>query len=119
MNKPTKIEIIDEVIAHINKQGRAIDEEICRYLTPDGKYCADSYLLKPEYRDKVCGNAVDVFEVFGDIAYQEKYQGHCLVFHSNLQFLHDNTTFWKEDGKTLSPTGELEVTRLKKKWANG
>jgi hypothetical protein len=113
----TKIEILDDVVLHIKKQGgQAIDLEIdiCSYLTEDGKTCGHSMAVNPVKRKLLKGElcAKTVINEYGDNVHLVKYRGHSVHFWGAIQLFHDTTYYWNEDG-SITGKGTSKLQKLK------
>lgn len=103
--RKTKLEILNDVVALVQRQGRAIDVYgACRYLTEDGRICGHSMACQPELRPKLFGPAYLVLKDFGDRVHLPEYQGHPPEFWNQVQKLHDFKSHWAEDN-TLNKEG--------------
>lgn len=135
MQKLTKLQIINDTIAHFNPGNRAIDiHGTCRYCASDGKKCAVGRYMGPE---NLPGVFTGCLKQEGKIQYYPRTfsrnvpgglqcvciedvlipeaRGHNWSFWKDLQNLHDQNVNWLEDG--LSPVGKRELTRMKYNWA--
>ena len=111
----SKKEIIEETVAYIQANGRAVELYVgttrttCKYLTKDNKMCAvGRCLIDPE--SAPTGTVVRFFPRL-DSLLKPEYRGHPLVFWTDLQRLHDTTAHWDVcDGETrLSEEGKKWV----------
>ena len=118
VKRKTAHEIIDFVLEHIQKNGRAIDSKTgcCYYLTEDGKRCAHSICCNDEIIESeflLCGfGAGSIINDFGDEVHKPEFRGREVEFWIGIQDLHDVDQFWKKDN-SLSLIGQSEVERLK------
>jgi len=118
--KKTKIEILDDVVAHIEKQGgQAVDErDVCQYIAPDGKTCGHSMAINPHKREKAIGFTATTFIYrFGDKIHLVKYRGHDPGFWGLVQRFHDAKNNWTSEGK-ITEHGKNELNRLKDLYKN-
>jgi len=114
----TKHQIIDETVAYYseNTKRRAIRKHACFYFQEGtGNMCAvgrcanDPRHLSHDgrYFREIALNLTDE-EIF-----QPEYRGHSSKFWSGLQRLHDESSYWDENGLTWE--GEEYVKILKEK----
>lgn len=112
----SKAEIVVETLLHYNLKNRGYNAEgdYCTYLDKStGNKCAvgrcilDSEIEKvSEYEEKhikeTNGSPTvgDLATYFNDIDYllSPEYRGHDVDFWGNLQYIHDGSQFWNEDG---------------------
>ena len=111
----SKSEILDDVVKLVKKQGRAIEDGDCKYLTTEGKVCGHSMALKPSYRRAATGSATSVIFDFGDKCHQKKYQGHDRLFWGRVQAFHDADKYWNKNNE-LTSAGLGCLSYLKKKY---
>lgn len=123
----TKVEIIQMVASHYNETNRgfADNEDICMYLTDDGRMCAVGMCMTDE--------ALDTWKDFGkgvyylvatleeideelDSIFKDEYKGHSESFWIELQNLHDDSYLWDESGLTLE--GWDKANRMIKYYTN-
>jgi hypothetical protein len=94
----SKLEIIDKVIAHFEKQrdfGFDRDKSRCCYRTADGKKCAVGCLIPDElYHHDMEGQTISAATWRGRLVIEALRQsgidGDCLALLSNLQRRHDD-----------------------------
>jgi len=121
--KKTKIEILDDVVAHIEKQGgRAVEENgSCEYITSDSKTCGHSMAINPSKRKRIAEGcfkeASEVINSFGDEVHLVKYRGHEPDFWIKVQVFHDTPFNWTSEGK-ITEHGKNELNRLKDLYKN-
>lgn len=102
----TKLEIINMVANHYNETNRAYDDGKCSYLTTDGRMCAVGMCMTEEQLENFKdfqGDVETLEERIGvDInkLLKEEFKGHSTKFWSELQWLHDNSNYWDDDGLT-------------------
>lgn len=116
----TKIEILDDVVDHVKKQGGvAYSEEdgMCLYTTKDGKTCGHSMAINPTKRKLLKGelSAKTVIDKYGDNIHLKKYRGHSDDFWSEVQNFHDGGN-WNEDG-TISEVGDAVLSEIKNEYS--
>lgn len=125
MQKLTKLQIINDTIAHFNPGNRAIDiHGSCYYCAFDGKKCAVGRYMGPENLPGVFTGGLSAFSrnvpgglecVYIEDVLIPEARGHNSSFWKDLQNLHDQNINWLEDG--LSSVGKRELTRMKYNWA--
>lgn len=114
----SEIDIIIETVKHYNSNNTArnVKTGSCTYMNDDGAMCAVGRCLTNEgmqifkaFEDNnldVNTSAAYFINVYGmDEFYdalKEEYRGHDVDFWKNLQYLHDSTSNWNEDGITQS-----------------
>lgn len=107
----TKVEILDDVVKHIKKQGgRAVNGVGCAYIAKDGKTCGHSMALKQKYRKMATPNitAKEMIRKYGDKIHLKKYQGYGINFWQDVQNFHDDVDNWDIQGNiTEDGTGRL------------
>lgn len=113
----TKVEILDDVVLHIKKQGgQAVHKGTgaCSYLAEDGKTCGHSMAVKASKRKLVTGlvSAASVINRYGDTVHLKKYQGHNVRFWREIQDFHDSAGYWNEYG-AITHRGTLRLQELK------
>lgn len=112
----SKAEIVVETLRHYNLKNRGYNraEGHCTYLDKStGNKCAvgrcilDSEIEKVSECEQQCINQNDgspsvdkLVENFNDIDYLliPEYRGHGTAFWKDLQYLHDSSYMWTEDG---------------------
>ena len=115
----TKIEIIDEIIAHYSEDTsrRATEGSTCKYFTEDGRKCAVGYCMEnPEkFKDfEGTAGALDDKVKGLDNVLKQEYRGHGSRFWNSLQELHDAGLLWGEN--ELKEKGKEFVRQLKLKY---
>ncbi len=129
----TKTSIINETAAFYNSKNRSVvvnhDEEYwdqdteCRYLGENGERCAFSRCCWET--EKVINLLTENENMSADIVLKiaesdkieilkEEYRGHSGEFWSNLQYFHDSSYNWDENGLTVEGVETKEG--LLKKW---
>lgn len=109
----TKLEIIDETIAHIQKHGPAIDYlGLCSYFDENGRSCAvGRCLLNPKrVQNEYKGKTAEEIEGF-EAKLKPEYRGHSLRFWNALQELHDSRNYW--NGTEITKEGKAFLAILK------
>lgn len=119
----SKIEIIEETIAYYEEDPsrRAMIGTSCAYKTDNGNMCAVGRCLTEQglaFASEFA-NESDVYGLYEtneglDDILKEEYRGHELSFWSDLQSLHDTSSYWKAESKEHR---ELVVSKLKRKYA--
>lgn len=120
----TKAEIIIETVQHYNSKNtaRKTETNTCTYMNEAGAMCAVGRCLTNEgmqifkaFEDNnLDGNtSIESFvkaydmDKFND-ALKEEYRGHDVDFWKNLQYLHDATNNWGENGITEYGLGTVD-----------
>lgn len=127
MGKMTKIEIIDETVAYIKKNGRSVDElGYCMYRkeVPSGDIigCAVGRCIIPEkyseYFEGISALKLDtIAKTDLDNLLKKEYRGHSKDFWGDLQRLHDGVDHWTNDiMPKLTKEGFKYVEHLKQKY---
>lgn len=116
----TKIEIIDFVVEHIKRNGRAVvqDEhngQECVYYSTDGKRCGHSICIDDNMAKQVSGTAAYVIITNGDDIHKPEFRGNGIEFWRKIQFLHDHHLFWENN--ELTEKGTNYVNNLKEEYA--
>jgi hypothetical protein len=134
----TKIEILDEILNLIIKQGeRAVEPEGgCFYSTDpinpeEGCRCGIGLAIDPEkaprwvwnfnntadFLDEKLGDEGDLS--LDDILY-DRFKGHSVEFWTGVQKLHDNGRLWNSNGPglKLSSLGKNFLAKLKTRYQN-
>ena len=126
----TRLEILEETIALVKKQGRATiqvtklnedgmsyTKDICVYYTPE-RCCAFGDKMKDKYKTEEFALknkayfASQLLDTIGIEILQEEYQIDDPAFWNSIQKLHDNAGNWDADNE-LTKLGLLEVDWLK------
>ena len=116
----TKIEIIDETVEYYSNNPRAIQGNLCLYLTEDNLRCAHSRCIKDDKVEEVheCantgGSAKKIIDEFTDDVHKEEYQGYSVDFWLDIQHLHDYHAYW--NGNQLNKEGIEHVEYIKIKY---
>lgn len=129
-NREIAKKLLDETVAFYNSSNRGVDgtkEGLlygrCQYRTKEGKCCAIGRIMLKEALEEVSKmknypvgwlmtvtdrSASEMFIEPYDKLLNEQYIG----FLDKLQKLHDNDTFWNENG--LTEYGKVEVANMRK-----
>lgn len=117
----TKIEIIDEVVKHFQKNPRSLNEKHHYvYLNDKGHRCAHSIFIMDDLIKDISEIVKDNWSAFhliekkGDDIHKPEYRGHDPIFWNHIQAIHDEPTYW--DGKRLTTLGRKYVNELKSKY---
>lgn len=126
----SKAEIVVETLLHynINNRGYNRAEGQCTYLDKSsGNKCAvgrciqDSEIEKVSEFEQQCLNqgdgspsAAKLAANFNDLDYllSPEYRGHDYAFWGHLQFFHDSSYMWNEDGFDVFDRSLNHITRL-------
>ena len=117
----TKIEILEEMVAHFATNQRAMDGLDCVYLTEDDKRCGHSIFIEDEMLANIDreASAEILITKYGDEIYKPEYRGHSVYFWIDVQTLHDIDGYWQPNAKgghDLTEGGRLYFEELKNKW---
>jgi len=113
-DKPlSMLEILDETIEYYTHNPRGItNEEVCLYLTEDGKKCAvGRCLIEGKVPIEFQGGVYSLLRKYGTVLLKPQYRSHQRAFWSDLQTLHDRSHYWVVGG--LSDEGERYVNQIK------
>lgn len=128
----TKLEIIDETVAfyseNVSRRSFTIPGvfktlESCVYWNEkNGNVCAVGRCASEEglktlhdlYEGVGIEGVADIFPV--DNILKEEYKGHSVDFWNAIQFLHDRSSYWDENG--LSEMGKEYVKNLIEEYGN-
>lgn len=131
MSQKTKAEIIQETYeAYLDPNNRGVwhmtfgeefDNEVCCYLTTDGKMCAVGRCIREDVDRKGLTGSVPsipvIFDTPLDDLLKEEYRGHEPEFWEALQSFHDNHTNFKFDEPVgYTEKGLKQLERLKETW---
>jgi hypothetical protein len=120
----SKIDIIIETVKHYNSNNtaRKAETDTCTYMNENGAMCAVGRCLTNEgmrrfeafeYINLDVNTGVVYFtNVYGmdefNDTLKEEYRGHDVEFWKNLQYLHDATNNWDENGITEYGLGTVD-----------
>jgi hypothetical protein len=120
----SKIDIIIETVKHYNSNNtaRKAETDTCTYMNEGGAMCAVGRCLTNEgmqifkafeHNNVEVNTSVEYFtNVYGmdefNNALKEEYRGHDVDFWKNLQYLHDATNNWNENGITKYGLGTVD-----------
>jgi hypothetical protein len=125
----SKAEIVVETLLHYNIKNRGYNraEGQCTYLDKSsGNKCAVGRCIQDSEIEKVCvfeqeqinqGNgspsAAKLAANFNDLdsLLSPEYRGHDYAFWGHLQFFHDSSYMWNEDGFDVSDGSLTYITR--------
>lgn len=122
MEKLSKLEILNETIAHYNGNvnRRSIDDNRdCLYNDGLGNHCAIGRCMLDELKEQGLAlvgnrggfeNLASSNNLTFDLVLQEKYRGHEYDFWILLQQLHDEEEYWDNAGITAD--GELFANEI-------
>ena len=130
MSMKTTNDIIDETVEYYRTHPRAVDPGgVCVYLNESGDMCAVGRCMENPSTDMI-GSVANLETNDGIIdttdetvvnrLFREEYQGHDLVFWSELQNLHDRNMFWESNsagGADLTQSGIKFVKYLKETYS--
>jgi hypothetical protein len=139
--KKTYKEVIEETVEYYSKNPRGFNGEGCDYRSANGAMCAVGRVLKPEVLDKVAdyqGNSSELFNnwenaenddygivtnfenIIEEMMQEEYSELTNVAFWDDLQYLHDNSNYWKEieEGNLLTERGQNYKENLIKKYGN-
>ena len=112
----TRIEIIDYVVSHFEKNPRSLSSHGCLYNGPNGAMCGFAIL---------CANPEKLIEDWSPISLiqngkailKPEFSGQSGDFYCDIQMLHDNRGYWKitPEGNELTQIGIERVEELKEK----
>lgn len=116
----TKIEIIDYVVDYFKENPRAKDGMNCLYLTKTGLRCGHSICLEDDFiKDTFIAkstNAEILIGNHGDDIHKPEFRGHDTDFWMNIQRIHDNNYFWRDN--ELTDDGNQFIKELKQGYSN-
>lgn len=120
----TKKEFLDDMVAFYSVDPidrRAVNYDVCKYKTTDGKKCAiGRWILDENYDKDFEGNGIQswkTYESTGKTILQSLPEEIQLLgdeFLRDVQNLHDNRTYW--DDKGLSVAGKINYDAIDKRY---